>query len=369
MKPYAFADLRTKNIYDIPALPLPALEDTLSRYLQTVSPLLTETQLQNTTALTSQFLKEHGPDLHSAVAQLAENPERYPHSYIEGFWTEMYLSTRAPLMIHTNPFYVLKNEENPADMEQVSRAAKVVLSSVRWWQKVKSGRMEPDMDRDSPMCMSQFGVNFGLARIPGEFVDTTHMHEESRHVLVICNSRYFKLDVIGKDGKALPQKTLEDGLRKIQEMAGQTSKEENEASDVGILTAGDRTAYFHARKELEAFSEENKKAFAVADECLFVVVLEDDDSVELKDTSPCMLTGKKGTGRWFDKHQVIVNKAGVLGVNFEHSSADGLTWNRWLHEAWHDMHGTSSGFSHLPQEGQEGDNVEGATIQPIQVMM
>eukprot|EP00961_Rhodomonas_salina_P141948 1911181-Rhodomonas_salina.1 len=39
----------------------------------------------------------------------------------------------------------------------------------------------------------------------------------------------------------------------------------------------------------------------------------------------------------FDKFQVVSDPSGTLGVNFEHSYADGLAWNRWLSEVWYDM--------------------------------
>ena len=42
------------------------------------------------------------------------------------------------------------------------------------------------------------------------------------------------------------------------------------------------------------------------------------------------------TSRW-DKHQLIVDPSGRVGLQFEHSFSDGLSWNRWLGEIWHAM--------------------------------
>ena len=60
-----------------------------------------------------------------------------------------------------------------------------------------------------------------------------------------------------------------------------------------------------------------------------------------------------GNNRWFDKHQVIVHGDGTIGMNFEHSHSDGTTWNRMVHEIWHDMHskGESSAYGPLPDLG------------------
>ena len=317
------------------------------------------------------FLREHGPGLHAEVLALGSDPDTYPHSYIEALWNDMYLGGRYPLMIHTNPFYVIKDEENPVEMSQTRRAARFISSSMRWWTKVKLGLLEPDMDRDKPMCMSQFGLNFGLARLPHPTMDTVKVYADSTHVVVIVNSQYFKLQIADEEGQPYHPEVVQAGLEEIQRMAEQrVKKDEAELRDVGILTAGDRTKYYEAREELQALSWENREAFSALDECLFVVVLEEGESTELQETSPMMLTGKNGTSRWFDKHQVIVNKAGVLGVNFEHSSADGLTWNRWLHETWHDMHGTSSGFSPLPQGlSAPVQPSVGELVQPVKVSL
>jgi len=85
------------------------------------------------------------------------------------------------------------------------------------------------------------------------------------------------------------------------------------------------------------------------DSALLIIALDDGDTPTLDATSAAMLTGD-GTNRWFDKHQAIVLKDGTVGFNFEHSGSDGTTWNRMVHELWHDMNsgGDTSAFGPLP---------------------
>ena len=73
-------------------LPIPTLQDTLSRYLRSVAPLVSPATLAHTTALVASFGSSDGLRLQ---AQLLENARRAPHtSYISDDWFEMYLTSR-----------------------------------------------------------------------------------------------------------------------------------------------------------------------------------------------------------------------------------------------------------------------------------
>eukprot|EP00510_Aplanochytrium_minuta_P000008 CAMPEP_0184027572 /NCGR_PEP_ID=MMETSP0954-20121128/14283_1 /TAXON_ID=627963 /ORGANISM="Aplanochytrium sp, Strain PBS07" /LENGTH=511 /DNA_ID=CAMNT_0026312167 /DNA_START=368 /DNA_END=1903 /DNA_ORIENTATION=+ len=273
----------------------------------------------------------------------------------------MYLGGRYPSMINVNPFYLLNHEKNPADQEQIRRAARFVNSSVRWWQKVTSGKLEPDLQRDgSPLCMYQFGSVFGFAREPQQDMDAMHYNPFSNHIVVICRNQYFKLQVIDDTGSAaLSVNALQSKLEEIRKTASLSS--DCKARDVGLLTSGDRNQFAEARGEILAHDPSNARSFRDVEDCLFVLVLEDATDVSMQDRSYTALTGADGSNRWFDKHQIIVDANGGLGINFEHSIQDGMTWNRWLQEAWHDMQGSDSGFSPLPKVETEFGDVEPIT--------
>lgn len=51
-----------------------------------------------------------------------------------------------------------------------------------------------------------------------------------------------------------------------------------------------------------------------------------------------------------------------MGINFEHSFSDGMTWNRWMLETWSDLYGTPSPYSPLPQPVREVES--GSTLGP-----
>ncbi len=47
----------------IPRLPIPPLEETLAKYIQTVTPLLNEEQLKNTIEIVEEFKRGDGPGI------------------------------------------------------------------------------------------------------------------------------------------------------------------------------------------------------------------------------------------------------------------------------------------------------------------
>ena len=81
----------------LPRLPLPSLEDTMSRYLQAITPLLTPEQLEMTRAHVHDALAP-GSMLRELQRELeAYDATRVASSYVSEAWDRMYLSTRCSL--------------------------------------------------------------------------------------------------------------------------------------------------------------------------------------------------------------------------------------------------------------------------------
>mmetsp|Transcript_1714 Transcript_1714/g.2580 ORF Transcript_1714/g.2580 Transcript_1714/m.2580 type:complete len:636 (+) Transcript_1714:136-2043(+) len=358
---YDVTKLYDTNYLNIPKLPIPDVKDTVEAHLLSIRPLVSDEKFEKQKQLAKEFVEKDAPALQAELKELSP-PSGYPYSYIEKFWDEMYRGGRWPLMIHTNPFYILNDESDPVEQEQTRRAAKFVNSSVRWWQKVTSGNLEADAQKDgSPLCMYQFGNVFGFGREPKTDIDAITYHPFTKHVVVICQNQYFKVPVIDDSGNAvLSVEALQKRLDEIKNVS-QSNPIATRTNDVGLFTAGGRTEYAEARSEIISYDPKNAESYKAMDECLFVLILEDQDSSSILERSKTFLTGPDGSNRWFDKHQVIVNADGGLGINFEHSIQDGMTWNRWLQEVWHDMRGASSGFSPLPNSQADFGAIEPIT--------
>ena len=70
----------------LPKMPIPALEDTVNRYLAAVLPLLSPEAQETTKTAATAFLAEQGPQLHEVLLEYDANEE----NYLEHFYREIY---------------------------------------------------------------------------------------------------------------------------------------------------------------------------------------------------------------------------------------------------------------------------------------
>ena len=78
------------------------------------------------------------------------------------------------------------------------------------------------------------------------------------------------------------------------------------------MTTLDRDSVFALRSSLVQDSAENKESLDIIDKSLFVLTLDDNQDNDINTLSQVALTGKDGHSRWFDKHNVVVDKNGTF---------------------------------------------------------
>ncbi|RLN70931.1 hypothetical protein BBJ28_00011869 [Nothophytophthora sp. Chile5] len=333
------------NEYNLPRLAVPQLEETVQRYLASVKPLVGKKEWEDHAALAKAFQTAEGRQLQDQLLkrELKQAAGRaYPFSYIEADWDKMYLGGRYESPINVNPCYGLLDETEGNLQGMVPRSAAFVRSMAKWWAKVKSSELEQDKNQ----CMAGFPRQFGTAKVPKRDMDVLTSHPRATHIVVMKGNQYYQLNVLSPDGKQLlSQKALEAQLDAI---LNASSKGDHDDLDLSTLTAEERDTWAQIRDDLVAHHPVNAETLEVIDSALFMLVLEDRSPADMNDRMQLALHGK-GSHRWFDKLQVMVQTDGHLTVNFEHSFSDGTVWNRWLHECWHDMRGSDSGFSALKE--------------------
>lgn len=343
---YDVDKLYDTNYLNVPKLPLPTLEKTLNRYIETVEPIAENNEeFELTKKYVNDYLNSDiGKELHNGIKEVANLPDtQYPYSYIERYWDEMYYGGRWPLPVNVNPFFVFHDEPT---QDPTKRASLFSVSLLRWWVKVVEGRLEGDFERDgSPLCPSQYGQIFGVERKPGVDTDDFIRHPHSKHVIVRSKNRFYKINCISDDNVVISPDELDQILKSLfYDNSIDTLSNDN---DVGLLTSSDRTHYALSRIELEK-DNNNKDILKDIDTSLFIINLDDIEyGTTLKNKSKQIIHGDNCINRWWDKHQVIVSKDGCLGMNFEHGCNDGLSWARMIHESWNDMINKESGFSKL----------------------
>ena len=119
-----------------------------------------------------------------------------------------------------------------------------------------------------------------------------------------------------------------------QQIRNIIASERSSKHGIGNFTTMERTRWAKGTS-LENLSNQNAASLRCIDEALLFIDINEVSTYTTDERSRDMLMGNN---RWFDKHQVIVHGDGTIGMNFEHSHSDGTTWNRVVHEIWHDMH-------------------------------
>jgi hypothetical protein len=344
-QPGWFNRMLLTNEYNLPRLPVPQLEETVQRYLESVRPLVSAKDWKTHVELARAFQGAEGRQLQEELLkrELKHAMGRaYPFSYIEEDWDKMYLGGRYQSPINVNPSYGLLDETDGNLQGMVPRSAAFVRSMVKWWAKVKNSELEQDKNQ----CMAGFARQFGTAKVPKKGMDVLTSRPKATHIVVMKGNQFYQLNVLSPDGKKLlSQSELEAQLDFI---LNASSKGDHDDLDLSTLTAEERDTWAQIRDDLVAHHPVNAKTLDVIDSALFMLVLEDRNPSDMKQRMELSLHGQ-GSHRWFDKVQVMVQPDGHLTVNFEHSFSDGTVWNRWLHECWHDMRDSDSGFAPLEE--------------------
>jgi len=352
---YEFKKLYDHNHQNIPRLPIPDLDSTLDKYICSLRPLIGPSELAQHLKSVESFREDEGPLLQE---QLIENDkhEGYPYSYVEKHWDDMYLELRSPITVHVNVGYSLADDvDSHKPNAQALRVAKFLISTFKFQRKLMSGMCESEPG--GPFCMSQLGRLLGTSRIPTYGRDRLRYTPDAKHIVVLRNGFFFRVDVLNPDGSAIL--TLEELTRQLQWIIDKTEKSPTTdaeggivASGVGILTMEDRNLWAHHREALKAESPHNRGVLKDINSALLVVCLDRATPQTMTERSMHVLHGSSDelNNRWFDKFQVIADEVGNVGINFEHSHADGVSWNRWLTEVWNDMQGLPppSGMTPLP---------------------
>jgi len=75
------------------------------------------------------------------------------------------------------------------------RATSLILASLSFIHDLRTGQLEPDQFRGTPLDMSQYQKLFGTARIPTRTGCRMQIDTESRHIVVLCRGQFYWFDV------------------------------------------------------------------------------------------------------------------------------------------------------------------------------
>ncbi|CAK9296202.1 unnamed protein product [Gordionus sp. m RMFG-2023] len=362
----------------LPRLPIPKLEDTCFRYLNSQKALLPNIKEYNfTEKCVTDFLNNDGPKLQQ---QLIEKDQRNKqNSYISDLWFSYYLQDRRPLALNTNPFISIKDDPKPRYNSQLLRATNLIISSIRFMKSYKSNTLEPDiyhlkpqisntqlcrflckltpkqlsfytsyMFSAFPLDMSQYKDLFCSSRIPHLGTDSNFTQPNDKpNLIVSCSGRMYSITLFDKNGAILPANVIYSILSRIKTLNQGTPNPPR--NNVGLMTAiCDRNEWAVFRDDMIRAFSQNFDLLRTVDSGFYVLCLDGDCSAKttidiIDERSQLarnfLLAPLDATyiNRWFDKSfQLIVGPGGQAAVNMEHSWGDGVSVVRFLTDIYID---------------------------------
>ncbi|KAE8452612.1 hypothetical protein EG329_013871 [Mollisiaceae sp. DMI_Dod_QoI] len=305
----------------LPKLPIPALEETAARYLKSVHPLLSTSELESTTKAVQDFIKPGGIGRKLQEKLIARREDPKHKNWIYEWWNEAaYLSYRDPVVPYVSYFYSHRDDRRRRDPSK--RAAAISTAVLEFKKQVDDGTLEPEYMKKLPISMESYQWMFNCSRVPTKPADhpVKYSPAENKHILVIRKNQFFKV-LHEVDGKQLNTSELEQQFKAIYQKAERQPA-------VGALTSENRDVWTDAREILLKAHSSNAAALKAVESSSFVVCLDDASPVTLEERAHQYWHGD-GCNRWFDKPlQFIVNDNGTSGFIGEHSMMDGTPTHR-----------------------------------------
>ncbi|KAM8861501.1 carnitine O-palmitoyltransferase 1, muscle isoform 2-T3 [Synchiropus picturatus] len=305
----------------LPRLPVPSVDDTIDRYLESVRPLLDNKQYSQMEMLAKEFQDKEAAQLQRYLILKSW----WATNYVSDWWEEfIYLRGRSPIMVNSN-FYIMDLLYVTPTHRQAARAGNVVHAMLQYRRKLERGEHAPLRALGTvPMCSTQMERMFNTTRIPGIETDILQHLTDRKHLVVYHKGRFFQLWLYTGGRHLLPSE-LEVQFQRILSDASEPLPGELK---LAALTAGNRVPWAQAR--IKYFSQgANKVSLDVIESAAFFLALDDEPqgydvakSNSLDGYAKSLLHGKC-YDRWFDKSFCLISYPnGKMGVNVEHSWAD-----------------------------------------------
>jgi len=356
----------------LPRLPIPKLEKTCERYLQSLQPIIcNREQFANTSNIVKKFENGIGKHLHE---KLVKKDKINKHtSYISHPWFEMYLKSRLPLVLNYTPFLGWKDDDLPEFNKRTIRVTNFIVSALRFRRSLSENVLEPEifhlnpkksdtaayrkfmkympksiafypsaaLYKAFPLDMSQYGNLFSSTRIPRPGMDELKRFNNSKHLVVMRKGELFSFDVLDENNDFKSPEYIYTCIKNICDR-----KIDSKGNHVAIFTTEDRDKWAHVRQRLIDLDAKNKTNIDRIDSALFVVCLDDCEFDQdllghahnfLHGNPERDLNKKTVLNRWFDKSfQMMFTKDGHAGINFEHSWGDGVAVLRLFNDVLDD---------------------------------
>ncbi|XP_035909670.1 carnitine O-palmitoyltransferase 1, liver isoform isoform X1 [Anopheles stephensi] len=306
----------------LPRLPLPSVQDTMSRYLRSVRPLLDDSNYNRMERLAKEFQL----GISTKLQRYLFLKSWWSTNYVSDWWEEyVYLRGRGALMVNSNFYGIDAIFMHPTKV-QSARAASVVNLLLQFRRTVERQELEPILVQGLvPLCSWQYERIFNTVRAPGVESDKIIHYQDSNHIVVLYRGCYYKV-IIYHNGRILRPCELQIQIDHILQQGAEKPQPGEEL--LASLTAGDRTKWAQVRQTVFAKGV-NRTSLHTVESAAFVLSLDEKPfefdlaHPEKLDQFGRYLLHGNGHDRWFDKSfTVCVGSNGRIGFNAEHTWAD-----------------------------------------------
>ncbi|KAJ1784384.1 Carnitine O-acetyltransferase mitochondrial [Coemansia sp. RSA 1938] len=299
----------------LPKLPVPDLESTLQKYVESLKPVLSESEYKHSAHVVAKFGQSaQAQELQRRLKARAAEPGRA--SWLEEWWNDLsYMGYRDPVI----PFvsYHYSYNDDPRCTRATQRAAKLISGAIAFRARVVDGSLEPDTTRTSALCSHSYNYMFNACRIPAEPSDKfrTVAYHGNETIVVVRNSRFFEFSFV-RNNVVLSAAEIEQTLEQIVQTADAA-----DAVAVGVLTTDHRDTWTRNRRML--LDAGNASVLQAIEAAAFVVCMEP-DMPQTREELSHVIWHASGRNRWFDKPcQFVVTDSARAGFCGEHSMIDG----------------------------------------------
>ncbi|KAK2488635.1 hypothetical protein MC885_008000 [Smutsia gigantea] len=300
----------------LPSLPVPSLEESLKKYLESVKPFANEEEYKKTEEIVQKFQSGIGKTLHQKLLERAKGRR----NWLEEWWLNVaYLDVRIPSQLNVNfagPASHFEHYWPPREGTQLERGSISLWHNLNYWQLLRREKVPVHKVGNTPLDMNQFRMLFSTCKVPGITRDSvmSYFRTESEghspsHVAVLCRGRVFVFDVLHEGCLITPPEIL-------RQLTYIHKKCHSEPDGPG------------AREYLISLNSENLTMLEKIQSSLLVYSLEDGSPhvtpEDYSQVTAMVLTGDP-TVRWGDKsYNLISFSNGVFGCSCDHAPYDAM---------------------------------------------
>uniref|UniRef100_A0AC35TWF4 Carn_acyltransf domain-containing protein n=1 Tax=Rhabditophanes sp. KR3021 TaxID=114890 RepID=A0AC35TWF4_9BILA len=307
----------------LPNLPVPHLETTCTEYLDSIKPVVSELEYYQAKAMVMEFLLKEGP----RIQKYCHLYSFFVDNYVTSFWEQYaYLYSREPLLINSSVAYADIQGHIPCN--QARRAAHGLHHEAK--SMLALDRQDLEAMGSGLLCMNHYHKNFCTVRVPGETLDHIVKYEMTKHVIIIHQGLFYKVDLFEENGEV---KAIEDLYEIMVDILLQKVEDATEFErNVAAFTTDRRDTWCKNRKKFFLDNEVNGRNLKLIESAIMIMSLDDMEDIknDHETTERMLLKNLTGAGndKWVDKTMNAATfKNGRFGGTLEHSVEDASEYN------------------------------------------